>query len=46
MLTVRDYLRQMNASPEKREEVLEWVRESYDFTTNGDGLADEFGYAR
>lgn len=44
MITVKEYLRQMNASPEERKEVLAWVREGNDFMTNGDGLADEFGY--
>jgi len=43
-VTVREYLRQMNASPEERKEVLEWVREGNDFMTNVDSLADEFGY--
>lgn len=44
MMTVREYLRQMNASPEERKEVLVGARESNDFMINGDGLADEFGY--
>lgn len=44
MMTVREYLRQMNASPEERKEALAWVLEGNDFMTNRDGLADEFGY--
>ena len=44
MTTVKEYLRQMNASPEECKEVLAWVGEGNDFMTNGDGLANEYGY--
>ena len=46
MMTVKEYLCQMNASPEERKEVLAWVSEGNDFMTNGDDLADEFRYPK
>ena len=43
METVKEYLHQMNATPEERKEVLAWVSAGHDFMANGDNLADEHG---
>ena len=43
-MTVNEYLRKMNATPEERKEVMAWVRDGNDFMTNGDYIYDEFGH--
>lgn len=43
MTRVEEYLRKMNATPEERKEVLDWVHDGNDFMTNGDYIADENG---
>lgn len=43
MTRVEEYLRKMNATPEERNELLAWIRNGNDFTTNGDYITDESG---
>lgn len=42
-MTVKEFLRQMNATLEERKEVLAWVCDGNDFMTNGDFITDEQG---